>query len=124
MCRVPVPPLLIAGLSGPRLPLMHVRSTGVVRSGAGQMPLPSLLGCGKWCGAAHSFLEIWHQDPEGFLPRVGMGWRNRPSRPAKGTVYTQSPEWEIFKTVFGIREPSRLTQVWCGYRGPAGKAGG
>lgn len=77
------------------------------------MPLPSLLGCGKWCGAAHSFLEIWHQDPEGFLPRVGMGWRNRPSLSAKGTIYTKSQEWEIFKTVFGIREPSRLTQV-CG----------
>lgn len=58
-------------------------------------------------------MEIWHQDPEGFLPRVGVGWRNRPSFSAKGTTFTKSQQWEILKTVFGIREPSRLTQM-CG----------
>lgn len=70
----------------------------------------SSLPCWDVVHAPHSFLEIWHQDPEGFLPRVGVGWRKRPSFSAKGT---KSQEWEVFETVFGIREPSRLAQV-CG----------
>lgn len=76
------------------------------------MPVPSLLGCAKWCGAAHSFLEIWHQDPEGFLPRVGMGGETDLAF-LRREPCTQSPEWEILRTAFGIREPPRLTQA-CG----------
>lgn len=72
----------------------------------------------------HSFLGSWHWGPEGFLPEVGMWWRNWSGLFVTGITYAKARGWEISRTVFGVREPSSVTPV-CGVdtEGLAGEAG-
>lgn len=88
--------------------MCFLRSTGLVGSGVGSdASSPPCWGVVSTLGRCSSgqvprdFSQEWAWGGEAVLAFLHV----------KGTTYAKARGWEISRTVFGIREPSRVTEV-------------